>query len=319
MTLKNKKIFVTGGTGMIGANLVRRLIADGCDISVFTRREINFISNLEAIKDSFRVLQGDITDQESIKAAIDTTQPDIVFHLACTPFNLPDITSQHHLQVNVAGTLNLLEALRQSPHTKIIFTGSTAAYGSGSQLRETHPMEPGTMLGATKACASILLQTYAKLHNMNTLELRLFAPYGPWEHSVRMVPHVILSALNGQDVPMTLGRQQRDFVYIDDVIEALILGVNSPLAGGTVLNIGSGTGTPIVEVAEGILALMGNPVKLLVGAIQTRPDEIMEMSADISITKETLGWAPQISLDEGLTKSIDWFTQHREPAGVSRP
>ena len=108
-------------------------------------------------------------------------------------------------------------------------------------------------------------------------------------------------------------------MYIDDVIEALILGAGSSLAPGTVLNIGSGSGTPIVKVAAEILGLMGDPVKLLVGAIQTRPDEIMEMSADISKTRKSLGWEPQVSLEEGLRKSIEWFTQHREPAAVGRP
>lgn len=303
---------------MIGANLVRRLIAERCDLSVFTRRSKN-LSNLDSIQDQFEVLQGDITDEDSVKTAIDKAHPDVVFHLACTPFNLPEISSQQHLQVNVAGILNILEALRRSPATRIIFTGSTAAYGAGSQLREDHPMEPATMLGASKACASILLQAYAKLHNMNTIELRLFAPYGPWEHPVRLIPHVILSALHGQDVPLTPGEQQRDYVYVDDVVDALVRAGTWLVPPGSVLNIGSGVGTPVRQVAERILDLMGNPVRLLVGALPTRPDEIMEMSADIAAARESLGWQPRISLEEGLRMSIDWFTQHREPAKTSYP
>ena len=302
---------------MIGSNLVRRLITEGCDLSVFTRNGIGN-SNLASIQEPFEVIQGDITDQESVKAAIETALPNVVFHLACTPFNLPEITSQQHLQVNVSGTLNVLEALRASPATRLIFIGSAAAYGAGSELQESHPMEPATMVGVSKACATMLLQTYARLSGVQTLELRLSGTYGPWDDSVRLIPHVILSALDGRDIPLTSGEQQRDFIHIDDVLEALILGAKSHLPSGTVLNIGSGTGIPIRKVAETILELMGNPVNLLVGAIQMRLDEIMEMSVDITASKESLGWQPNISLTEGLGMSIDWFTRQRELATIGR-
>lgn len=300
---------------MIGANLVRRLITEGCDLSVFTRKGIHH-SNLDSVQEQLEVFQGDITDQESVKAAIETASPDIVFHLACTPFNLPEITSHQHFQVNVAGTLNILEALRESPRIRLIFAGSAAAYGAGSKLQESHPMEPATMVGVSKACASMLIQTYAKLYGVQTIELRLSGTYGPWEDSVRLIPHVILSALDGRDILLTSGEQQRDFVHIEDVVEALIRGAKSSLAFGTVLNIGSGIGIPIRKVAEEILELMGNPVNLLVGALQLRPDEIMKMSVDITASKESLGWQPQISLTEGLRMSIDWFTRQRELATI---
>ena len=173
------------------------------------------------------------------------------------------------------------------------------------------------MLGATKACASILLQTYAKLHGTQTIELRLFTPYGPWEHPRRLIPHVILSALRGLDISMTLGEQRRDYVHVDDVVEALARAGKWPVPSGSVLNIGSGIGTPIRDIAERILDLMGNPVRLLVGDLPTRPDEIMEMSAEITAAQELLDWQPQISLEEGLRKSISWFTENHELASIN--
>jgi nucleoside-diphosphate-sugar epimerase len=170
------------------------------------------------------------------------------------------------------------------------------------------------MLGASKACASILLQTFAKMHGLNTVELRLFTPYGPWESPRRLIPSLILAALQQQDVPLSLGAQQRDFVYMDDVIDALYQAAVTPVPGGSVFNIGSGVGTTVRGVAELTLQLMGDPVRLKVGELPTRPDEIMEMSADIAAAKDQLGWQPRTSLKDGLIKTIDWLTENRDLA-----
>ena len=146
------------------------------------------------------------------------------------------------------------------PNARLIFTGSAAVYSEGPRLREDEAMQPGTHLGASKSCASVLLQTYARLHGTQCVELRLFMPYGPWEHPRRLVPHVILSALTNQEVRMTQGVQQRDFVYVDDVVEALLIAAAASVPPGSVFNIGSGTGTPVGEAARTILHLMGDPV-----------------------------------------------------------
>jgi UDP-glucose 4-epimerase len=137
-------------------------------------------------------------------------------------------------------------------------------------------------------------------------------PYGPWEHPRRLVPHVILSALTNQEVRMTQGVQQRDFVYVDDVVEALMIAAAASVPPGSVFNIGSGTGTPVGEAARTILRLMGDPVSLCLGAIPTRPDEIMEMSADITSAREQLGWQPRTSLEDGLSKTVTWFEENLE-------
>ena len=258
-----------------------------------------------------QVLTGEITDQASIKTAVEGSRPDMVYHLASTAFNA-SLPAEMHLQVIVLGTFRLLEVLREFSGVRVVFTGSAAEYGSGDALREDHPLAPTTLLGACKASASIMIQAYSRLHELPAVILRLFTPYGPWEHPRRIVPHTVLSAMDGQNVPMTKGAQQRDFVYIDDVVDALLLAADRDLQPGSIFNIGSGVGTPVREIVHRLLKKMGDPVKALVGAVPSRSDEILEMSADISLARRSLGWEPKVSLDEGLRKSIAWVTENRE-------
>lgn len=311
--MEKKRVLLTGGTGFVGANLAHRLIAEGHKVAVLAR-EASHRTRLIGIENDLQFFLGDVTDAKAIRRVVEQVDPEVVFHLASTAFNPPTISAQTHMQVIAMGTLNLLESLVGCAGVRIISAGSVAEYGGGSRLREDSLLLPGTILGAAKAAGAVLMQTYARLYQINTVVLRLFTPYGPWEHSKRLIPHTILSALDGHDVAMTHGSQQRDFVYIDDIVEALIMAATYPVPGGSVFNIGSGVGTPVREVVALTLQLMGYPVNVLPGVLPTRGDEIMEMSADIMAARELLGWEPRTNLEEGLRKSIAWFTEHRELA-----
>jgi UDP-glucose 4-epimerase len=124
-----------------------------------------------------------------------------------------------------------------------------------------------------------------------------------------LIPDAILSALGGRDIAMTEGHQQRDFVYVSDVVSALLLATRRELQAGSVFNIGSGEGIPVRDVVTRILEIMGRPVKALMGSLPTRPDEIMKMSADNSRAGAQLDWKPAVSLDEGLRLSVSWFAK----------
>lgn len=298
---------------MVGANLARRLVGSGFRVMVMSRPGAGRV-RLAELRQGVEILEGDLADEQTVRRIVERAHPQIVVHLASTPFNPPETSALVHLQVNAVGTLHLLEAVRTIPDVKVVFTGSAATYGAGACLREGQPLAPATVFGASKACASMLMSTYARVYGTRTVELRLFTPYGPWEHPRRLIPHTILSALAGQDIQMSRGDQQRDFIYIDDVVEALVLAATQPTPPGAAYNIGVGQGVPVRQVADRILALMGRPVKLLAGALPTRSDEIMEMSADITAVRAALGWTPRISLDEGLRRAIAWFTEHQEIA-----
>ena len=298
---------------MIGANLAHRLVASGYHVSLLIRPGANLV-RLRTIEDQMQILCADVTDEAAVRSVVHQAKPEIVFHLVSTPFNPPTFSPESHFRVNVLGTLHMVEALLEYSDLRFVYTGSAAEYGAGTQLCEDSPLLPGTILGASKAATSILLQTYARLHQMNTVVLRLFTPYGPWEHAQRLIPHTILSALEGRDVTMSQGHQQRDYVYVDDLVDSLILAARQRIPSGSIFNIGSGVGIPIRQVVELILNLMGNPVIVLAGVLPLRSDEIMEMSGDITAARTVLGWQPRINLEEGIRKSIAWFSEHRELA-----
>lgn len=304
------RILLTGGSGMIGAHLARRLVAGGHRVAVLARRA-ETPPRLADLAGRLEILAADLTDRAAVRAAVARAAPEAVFHLASTPFNPPP-TSTRHLDVNVLGTDHLLDALAAAaPRARVVYTGSAAQYGSGDGLRETDPERPATLLGASKTAAAALLHAYGRLHGLVTVEVRLFTPYGPWERPGRLIPGTILSALRGEAVRIGHGGQERDYLYIDDVVDALVRTLEAPLAAGTVINVCSGEGVSVRTVAERVLALMGDPVPLAVGALPTRADEIWKLSGDPAAARRLLGWAPRTGLDGGLRATIDWVRSHR--------
>jgi nucleoside-diphosphate-sugar epimerase len=256
----------------------------------------------------------DVRDAEAVGRVMADAKPDAVYHLASTAFNPPTIRAEDHLQTIVVGTANVLEALRDRPEVPIIATGSAAEYGSGAGLREDAPLRPATVLGTAKAAAGMLMQTYARTYGLRTVWLRLFTPYGSWERPARLIPHTILSALDRRDVQLTSGEQQRDYFFVDDLVEALRLAATRPLSGGAVLNVCSGRGTKIRDVVDLVLRLMGNPVRAQLGALPTRSDEILESSGNNTAAHANLGWSPRTTLEDGLRQTIEWFQAHRDVA-----
>lgn len=306
-------ILITGGSGMIGANLVRRLLSEGLEVVVLSRQASGG-RRLSMLGKHLRIVTVDLTNPSTVAEAVRGVRPLLVFHLASTPFSPPSIPVERHIQVNVLGLLNLLRALERDPPERILAAGSGAEYGEGVALKETDALRPGNWLGASKAAASLLLHAWARQHRVPAMVLRLFTPYGPWESPRRLIPHVILSAIRGDDIRMSDGSQQRDYVFMDDVVEAFWLAAQCDLGTISVVNVGSGVGTPVREVVVRILRKMGHPVKVHFGALPTRSDEIRVMSADVRLAREKLGWTPKTPLDLGIEQTIRWFRERQEEA-----
>ena len=312
-TLTGKRALVTGATGMMGSHLVRRLLREGAEVIIFSRPGSDTI-RINDVLDACKIINGDLSDARSIADAVGASKPEYLFHFASTYFNPPTLKNDTHYMVNVLGTQALLESIRAFPEARFVFAGSGSACDGGDGVKETDPLNPSTLFGATKACASITGQTYARLYDVSFVELRFFMPFGPWERPGRLLPYTILKALAGEDVDIGNGFQERDFVYIDDAIEATIRGAIADVTPGTVINIGGGKGHTVARAAQTVLDLMGNPVALKIGARETRADEIWKYSADISTAKSVLEWTPSTPFREGLLRTIGWYVDNQKLA-----
>ena len=298
------RALIFGGSGTVGANLVRRLLADECDVTVASRKAVHAIrlAGLDAVTK----LNVDCQDAEAVAAVVSIAKPDAVFHLVSSRFGSPETTAQDHLAINTLGTLNVLEAARRHDVPRVVLSGSAAEYGSGTRFSEAQTPQPANLYGATKLCGSLLGETYAR-DGLSVINLRLFTPYGPWERAQRLIPSVILSALADRPVTIGDGAPERDFVFLEDVADALIAAAAHDAVG--TFNVASGEGISVRTTAETILELMQSRVPIE-STGTTRKDEISKMSGDAEAIRRALGWRPRHDFRAGLEKTIAWFSTH---------
>lgn len=174
-------------------------------------------------------------------------------------------------------------------------------------MKETDVLEPNFAYAATKASATLIGQVFSRKFNLPVTTLRPFSVFGNWEESSRFIPTIINSCLHYQPIKLVPGKIVRDFLYVDDMIRAYLLAGLNPDLGGQIFNIGSGRQYSIRETTEKIIKLIGNQVKVIIGTYQPRQWDTNYWVADRSKAKKLLGWQPQFSLEQGLTKTIAWW------------
>jgi UDP-glucose 4-epimerase len=226
------------------------------------------------------------------------------------------------VQVNVIGTLNLLEALTETDCDCFVNTGTCYEYGHNTPPPSVPPnlgrpggqhedqmIDPINAYATSKSAAWLFCNMYYRTRSYPIVTMRPFTVYGPRQNPRALIPQVILSALRGEDFEMTGGEQTRDFTYVDDVVEGYIRASFSEKAIGQTINLGTGEEHAVKDVVLKVLELMGHPVRPLIGALPYRPGEIWRLYADSSKARRLLGWQPQVGLEDGLKKTIEWYTE----------
>ena len=297
------RVLVTGGAGFIGSNLVRALLERGDDVRVLDNFSTGQRDNLADV--DVEVVEGELRSYERVHAAVRGSE--LVFHLGAlgsVPRSVQDpLTSS---AVNVEGTLNVLLAARDEGVRRVVFSSSSSVYGTRDDLPVTEetPPDPISPYGVAKLAAERYCVSFSRVyHSFESVVLRYFNVFGPrqspFSQYAAMVPLFLTAIARGE--PITIdgdGEQSRDFTYVSNVVDATLRAVDVPDANGRIFNVSGGRPATVNEVADAIGRILGKPVERRFGP--PRAGDIRASWADVGAARETLGWEPQVALEEGL-------------------
>lgn len=318
--LKIQRACVTGGAGFIGSHLVGQLVRAGVDTVVLDDLSTGREENLTAFESEITFHRGTILSTNDIDKAC--AGCDVIFHLAAyvsAPGSVQEPAKCR--EINETGTFNVLEAARRAGVRRVVFTSSSAVYGDGQALpkQEAHVAEPTSPYGLSKAVGELMMSTWSACYGLETASLRLFNVYGPGQQADSAYAAVIaafMAAVTEERNPIVYGdgTQTRDFIFVEDVAQAFLLaGLRAEPMHGDVFNIGRGEGVSVLELAEGVISAAGrNDVSPEYQP--PRAGDIMHSCADITRARQTLGFEPRVSLEEGLAQTLAWYEPSRAPA-----
>lgn len=303
---------VTGATGFIGANLVRELVRKDNEVNIIVRnKKLNW--RLSDIEDKLNIFESDILDS-NLSELVDKIKPDYVFHLAAYGAKPSEDDICAMTDVNMKGTANLIKAVKNNPLKLFINTSSCVEYGNKDQaMKETDVLEPINNYGVVKSAVTLYCQKEAIRNNLPLINLRLFTPYGYFENKDRLIPSIVLSAMKNEPIKVSTPESVRDFIFIEDVIDAYLHSMKTSFSKGEIFNIGTGRQFTIGEIVNMCLRLSGSKSEILWGAVerQSRFIEPKVWRADMSRTKTLLKWEPKNTIESGLQKTVDWFRKNK--------
>jgi len=306
----SKTILITGATGFVGSCLMHNFINGNREVHIIKRKQ----SNIWRIKDILNralIHNVDIIDSVNLEKLIKNIKPDIIFHTATYGGYPSQKDINKIIQANIIGTVNLVNACSKVGFDIFVNTGSSSEYGlKFKPMLETDLLEPVNDYGVAKAAATLFCQAKAKSEKLPIATLRLFSPYGYYEEPTRLVPSVIRSCLLGENPKVSLPNSVRDFIFIEDVIDAYMNVIETPDIGGQIFNVGYGQQYAVGDVVNKIIKFTGNKVKPEWGSIPKRPNEATIWQANIFKSKDILNWEPRYSIDEGLKKTVKWFEKN---------
>jgi UDP-glucose 4-epimerase len=296
---------ITGAAGFLGSALANTLAREGHQI-----RGLDDLStgDPQALSPDVHFTRGDVNDRPKLWTLLQ--EVDCVYHLAAR-VSVPEsvLYPREYNAVNVGGTVSLMEAMRDVGVRRVILASSGAVYGDqGEQpLVETAIPDPGSPYAVSKISAEHYVRTIGKLWGMETVCLRIFNAYGPGQHlppsQPPVVPHFLRQALRGGTLVVHGdGHQTRDYVYVDDVVSAMVAASTAPNINGLVINVGSGTETSIRELVKKVGETTGNEVDSLYNT--NTSGGVSRMRADLSLAAQKLNYRPSIRLDDGLRMTL---------------
>jgi UDP-glucose 4-epimerase len=310
--LQPVKILVTGGGGFIGSHLVDRLLADGHDVRVLDNFATGRRENLIHVLEHIEVVEGDLQSYERVHTAV--VGCEIVLHqgaLPSVPRSVQDPLTSN--ATNVTGTLNVLLAARDAGVKRVVYASSSSIYGANPELPKHEGLlpQPISPYAVAKLAGEGFCRSFHEVFGLETVALRYFNVFGPRQDPLSqyaaVVPNFISALLEGeQPVVFGDGEQSRDFTYVGNVVEGNVLAMNAEGVAGKPYNIAAGDRTTLNELLRHIGRLMGRQA----GARyeDARLGDVKHSQADVSAAERDLGYRANVSVEEGLRITIDWFS-----------
>jgi len=305
------RYLVTGGAGFIGSNTVDELVRRGHSVVVLDDLSSGREDNLAEIRNKITFIKGSITDIEVVRKVMH--EAEYVLHLGArtsVPRSVKDPLETN--KINIEGTLNVLVAAKELKVKRVVFAASSSAYGETPTLPKTEAMQPQPIspYGVTKYVGELYCQTFGRCYGLENVALRYFNIFGPRQDPGSPYSGVLAKFCTAflEDVqPLVFGdgEQTRDFTYVDNAVQANLLACEAPNASGKVFNVGVGGRVSLNEVLRKLAKITG---KTLASKYEPpRDGDIRDSQADISQARETLGYDPPVSFEEGLARTFEWY------------
>ncbi len=325
--LDGVRVLVTGADGFIGSHLVERLVAEGANVRAFciynSQGSWGWLDEAEpAVRSAIDVRLGDIRDARFVEDA--TAGVEIVFHLAALisiPYSYAAPAS--FVDTNVSGTLHALEAARRAGVRRFIQTSTSEVYGTPERLpiTEDHPLRAQSPYAATKVAADQLSLAFARTYDVPVVVLRPFNTYGPRQSARAVLPTMLRQLLAG-GAEVRLGRldPRRDLTYVADTVDGFVRAALADGVEGTTIQLGTGRSESIGEIFAIASRLLGAHAVAIEDPARVRPDasEVLVLQSDPGRARELLGWQATTSLEDGISRTLDWLRSHPEPAEADR-
>ena len=309
----SRRVLVTGASGFVGANLARRLLAEGHEVHLLLRANHN-PWRIQEIREHVTVHEADLADVNGLEAAMRAARPEWMFHLAAHGAYPDQRDLDRMIATNVQGTANLLQAAERAGAEAFVNSGSSSEYGYKDHApSEDELLEPNSHYAVTKAAATHLCRLAGQREGSRVVTLRLYSVYGPYEEPRRLVPTLIVQGLAGRLPPLVNPDVARDYVHVDDACEAFLLAAATPKQEpGAVYNVGSGVQTSLRQIVDVARRLPGIEAAPVWGSMPERSWDTNVWVSDPMRIGTKLGWSARQDLQSGLQQTIDWFKLHPE-------
>jgi NAD dependent epimerase/dehydratase len=313
-----KRVLVTGAGGFIGSHLVERLITAGATVRAMVHYNAlgsrGWLDRSAAVRDA-EVVAGDITDPDSVLSAMRGT--DVAFHLAALiaiPYSYQ--APRSFIRANIDGTVNVLQAARELGISRVVHTSTSEVYGTAREvpISESHPLQGQSPYSASKIGADKQAEAFFLSFGVPVVTVRPFNTYGPRQSARAVIPTIITQGLQGSRIKLGSLAPTRDLVFVEDTAAGFMAAGLAPNVEGRTINLGTGREISIGDLVKVIGQIIGSPLHVDLDDARLRPpgSEVERLLADASLAKSLLGWTSNVTLEQGLARTVAWFRSHRD-------